>query len=359
MMKRSLGFFAVVCSILTACASAPTKSSSPSADNAASPAEKAAQAVAQRPDDTAPPVPPDGALYTLHCAVYTGPTHILDAKRAKDMLIRITHSNEWYIIQGAEESDLYYGFYKTFDDRSQVQEYTRAQADRAKVTSLVDENGDAIFPQVAFASINLPDPAAPRQWDLANNPGFWTLQIAVFRNSPERKQAAVDAVREFRARGIEAYYRHGEGTSEVYIGSWPREAVQEQDDAVAESNDPAQPLLVVPGPLPSGVDADKVYDNSGRKVKVVMPKLQIVDEGLKRMTEQFPYYYVNGEVAGRKVEQPDHSVKVVPWPSYLIQVPHENNDSDQQAKTDLDQQPSNTQGESGDSTAVPGLGGLR
>jgi hypothetical protein len=286
----------------------------------------------------------------------------MDAKRAKDMLIQTTHLKGWYVVHGAEESDLYYGYYKTFDDQSQPKEYARAQADRVKISSLVDADGDRLFPEVAFASINLPDPPAPREWDLANNPGYWTLQIAVYKGSPERKQMAVDAVRGFRQHGIEAYYRHGEATSEVYIGSWPKSAVAQQDDSVAQSDDPDQPLLVVPGPLPKGVDSDKVYDASGRKVKVVMPKLQIVDPKLKMATEQYPYYYVNGEVAGRKVELSDHTWKTVPWPSYLIQVPHDNNvDADQPDKSDLGEngaaEPSDTTDSS--APAVPGLGGLR
>lgn len=301
-------------------------------------------------------------MYSLHCAVFTGPNHIIESTRTKEMLIRTTGLKDFYIVHQAEESDLCYGFYRTFDDRSQLAEYTRAQSDRAKISSLVDENGDQIFPQVVFGSINMPDPPAPKEWDLANNPGYWTLQIAVYKGSPERKQAAVDAVRQFRAHGVEAYFRHGEATSEVYIGSWPREAVAEQDDSVAQSDNPDQPLLVVPGPLPAGIDSDKVYDSSGRKLKVVMPKLEIVDPKLKLATEQYPYYYVNGEVAGRRVQLADHSWQTVPWPSYLIQVPHDNDDQDEQPKTDLGQDQSGQQNDNSDPTpapSVPGLGGLR
>jgi len=358
-MKRYFPLILLWCFAAAGCSSSPAPRTSAAASASDSDAQVSDNSTSAG-DDSAAPIPPQGALYSLHCAVYTGPTHLQEAKQIKDMLVRSTHSKEWYIIHGAEESDLYYGYYKTFDDRSQVAEYARAQGDRAKVTSLVDANGDVIFPQVAFASINLPDPPAPAEWELANNPGYWTLQIAVYKNSPARKQAAVDAVRDFRAHGVQAYFRHGDGTSEVYIGSWPREAVAEQDAAVAESGDPTQPLLVIPGPLPQGVDGNNVYDSSGRKVKVVMPKLQIVDPTLKRATEEYPYYYVNGEVAGRKAQLADHSWKTIPWPSYLIQVPHENTDSDQQAKTDLGQTPSGQQNDSDNPPpAVPGLGGLR
>lgn len=312
------------------------------------------------PTNDSMPMVPKGALYSLHCATFTGPTHITDAKRFKDALIRSTGSKDWYIVHSAEESDLYFGFYKTFYDQSQLGEYTRAQSDRAKVSSLVNEDGEALFPQVVFVSINVPDPPAPKEWDLANNPGYWTLQIAKYQGSPDRKQAAVDAVREFRARGVEAYFRHGPTTSEIYIGSWPRQAVLEQETSVAQSNNPNENLLVLPGPLPQGVDPDRVYDSSGHKMKVVQPNLQIVDDSLKRATEQYPYYYVNGEIAARRVQLKDRSWKTIPWPSYLVQVPHENEDQEQSTQSGMDRTGAGPQGDTGDSApTVPGLGGLR
>jgi hypothetical protein len=159
---------------------------------------------------------------------------------------------------------------------------------------------------------------------------------------------------------VEAYFRHGPATSEVYIGSWPRQAVRQQESSVAESEDPNEKLVVVPGPLPQGVDPDKAYDSSGRKVKVVMPNLQIADESLKRTTQQYPYYYVNGEIAGRRVQLQDRSWKTVPWPSYLVEVPHENADQDQSTQSGLDGTGASPQGDTGNSApTVPGLGGLR
>ncbi|MGD0770698.1 MAG: hypothetical protein ABSB42_21155 [Tepidisphaeraceae bacterium] len=355
-MKRYFGFVLAIFLGATGCSNSPSPSSSTTDQTAT---DSTAPVTAPPTDDSSIPVP-QGALYTLHCATFTGPSHILDAKRTKELLIRSTGSKDWYVVHSAEESDLYFGYYKTFDDRSQLAEYTRAQTDRARVSSLVSQDGDAMFSEVVFTSINMPDPPAPKEWDLASNPGYWTLQIAVYKGSPERKQAAVDAVRGFREHGIEAYFRHGPATSEVYIGSWPRQAVREQESSVAQSDDPNQPLLVVPGPLPQGVDSDKVYDSQGRKMKVVMPNLQIVDESLKRATEQYPYYYVNGEVAGRRMRMKDHSTQTIPWPSYLVQVPHDNDDQDQPTKSDSDQAGAPHQGDTGDSTpTVPGLGGLR
>jgi hypothetical protein len=356
-MTRNLQFVLIAFFVAACSNSQPSPSklqSSPSADTDTPTA-------AQPPDPNADmPVPPPDAMFTLHCATFNGLTHIEDAKRVKDLLIRTTGSKQWYVVHESEESNLYYGFYKTFDDRAQLAEFNRAQSDKAKVSSLVNDEGEPLFPMVMFTSINTPDPPAPQEWDLAHNPGYWTLQIAVYRGSPLRKQMAVDAVKGFRAEGIEAYYRHGETTSEVYIGSWPRQAVEEQEAAAAQTDDPNESLLVVPGPLPKGVDPDNIHDAQGRKVKVVMPQLQIVDDSLKRATEQYPYYYVNGVVAGRKLQMKDGSWQTIPWPSYLIQVPHENNnDQDQPDNTNPGQSPAPSQGDTGGTSDVPGLGGLR
>jgi hypothetical protein len=297
-------------------------------------------------------------MYTLRCGVYSDALHVTEAKQIKDMLIRQTGWKDWYVVHTADESDIYYGFYKTFEDHTQIAEYQRAQTDRAKVASLLDSDGNPIFPLVSFCLINVPDPPAPKEWELSNNPGYWTLQIAVYKGSPQRKQMAIDAVRDFRAHGVLAYYRHGDATSEVYIGSWPRAAVAEQDSSTAESRDPNQPLLIVPGSLPKGVNPDNVVDDQGRKMKVVMPKVEIVDPTLKQATVQYPYYYVNGEVWARKIQNPDGSEQMIPWPSYLIQVPHANPDEDQQTNTASGGEPANA--DSGTSApVVPGLGGLR
>jgi hypothetical protein len=264
------------------------------------------------------PVPPPGAMFTLFCCAFTGPAHIADSAQAKQYLIARTGLKDWYIIHSEGESDLYYGFYTSFDDPSQTAEYTRAQTDLAKLASLVNDMGDKIFSMVLFVPINLPDPPAPKEWDLKNNPGYWTLQIGIYRDSPERKQAAVDAVREARAQGIEAYFQHGAVASGVFIGSWPKEAAEINDNS-QPTDDPHQPVLVLSSPV-AGSDGQDYYTQDGQKMHVVMPEVQIFDDGLRAAIAKYPYTEVNGEIRGRS--SPRHP-EVIPYPSYLIRVPHE------------------------------------
>jgi hypothetical protein len=296
------------------------------------------------------PAFPPGAQSTLLCNTFGGPAHIVEATRAKEYLKYRTGSDQWYVIHSADESDLFYGFYSTDDERAQDGESRRALADRLKLSSLKDEDGRPMFAQVLFVPINPPDPPAPKEWEVTSNPGFWTLQIGVYRDSPQRKQAAIDTVRDLRANGIDAYYHHGDVMSFVYIGSWPREAVKEQQTS-AKSNDPNQPLMVMSGPL-AGAENAQFQTRDGRKMKVVMPKLEILDPTLKQATEKYPYTYVNGEGMGRKVTKVDGSITVVPYPSYLIQLRPDTNASSADKSDSQEPAPAPT-------SDVPGLGGLR
>jgi hypothetical protein len=298
------------------------------------------------------PVFPPGAQSTLLCNTFNGTAHIVEATRAKEYLKARTGSDQWYVIHSADESDLFYGFYSTDDDHGQSNESRRALADWLKLTAMVDEDGRKMFAQVLFVPINPPDPPAPKEWEVMNNPGFWTLQIAVFRDSPQRKQAAIDTVRQARAQGVDAYYHHNDVESYVYVGSWARDAVKEQDEKSAKSDDPNQPLVVLSGPI-AGAENAQFQTKDGRKMKVVMPKLQILDPGLKETVDQYPYTEVNGEVKGRKVTKVDGTTTVIPYPSYLVQLRPDTSNTDDSAKSD------SQEASPPPSSEVPGLGGLR
>jgi len=250
------------------------------------------------------------------------PTHVPDSDRLKAQLIQRTSSNDWYVIHGDGQSTLYYGFYKTFDDKNNPEEVARAQADRQRVASLRDNSGSTPFAKCAFVSLANPDPDAPPEWDLRNAPGYWALQIAAYRGSPDRKKFAVDAVRAARAMGIQAYYYHGPAMSCVFIGTWPREAVHEDNPDGAMARDPNSTLVVTNQPLPPGANTDNLQTPDGRPIEVVSPKVEIVDPTLLATMRQYPENAVNGEVRMHRVMTPTGEQEV-PDPSFLVVVPHD------------------------------------
>jgi hypothetical protein len=266
------------------------------------------------------PTVPDGALYTIYCMTIDTPTHVPDSNRLKEQLVAKTGSHDWYVIHSQNVSTLYYGFYKTFDDDAQAAEKARAQEDLHRVQALKDDNGDFPFASCIFQPLNAPDPAAPAEWDLKNANGYWTVQIAAYVGSPLRKQYAVDAVREARKAGIEAYFYHGRSISSVCIGTWPREAVKEQDSADARSDDASKHIMVLPRPLPEGTRTDNIYDPDGSKVKVVVPRVQIADPTLTAMMQQYPNNVVNGEVRYHTEHTATGDVQVAD-PSFLVIIP--------------------------------------
>jgi hypothetical protein len=252
----------------------------------------------------------------------TTPTHVPDSDTLKEQLIRRTGSTNWYVIHGEGQSTLYYGFYKTFDDKSQPDEVARAKADRQFVGTLRADNGDMPFSRCVFLPLASPDPDAPPEWDIRRAPGYWSLQIAAYKGSPDRKKYAVEAVREARAQGIEAYYYHGAAVSSVFIGSWPREAVKEQDTSVAQTNDPSKTLMVFNQPLPDGFPTENLHTADGGDVQVVAPKVEILDPTLLTAMKNYPNNAVNGALRMHKV-QTDSGPQEVADPSFLVVIPHD------------------------------------
>ena len=268
-------------------------------------------------------VPPADAQWTIYCQAIAGPDHVQRANMIKAELLRATGLKDWYVIHSDTESVIYYGFYRSISDPKDKKESERAQAELAKMTQLADQHGNRIFAQCLFVQVTAPDPNAPPEWDLRNANGFWSLEIAVYKDSPERKQAAVDAVREARKQGIEAYYYHGPTASSVCIGAWPREAVAEQDQAVGEAaNDAEQDILVLPQPLDirGGVE---VRNREGKRVRALAPRIEPVDASLLAMIARYPTHAVNGNVMITRGKDPAGTITEVPDPSLLVKIPHD------------------------------------
>jgi hypothetical protein len=255
--------------------------------------------------------PPKDARFTIYCLSLTGPDHTARADQVKLLWQQATNRSDWYVVHQEDQSLVYFGYYKAIDGSSR--DAARALADRKMIQSLTDSTGDQPFAQALLLPLDAPDPTAPPQWNLLNAKGAWTLEIAVYQGR-DRKQAAVDSVRQARAQGIEAYYYHGPSASSVCIGTWPEEAVAVEHASV-QSSDPSQPLIVVPDELASRMP-DSATDENGNRVQVAHPGATIADPTLAAAMQKYPQHSVNGYVDMVSVNG-----KLAPRQSAVVRIP--------------------------------------
>ncbi len=110
-------------------------------------------------------------------------------------------------------------------------------------------------------------------------------------------------------------------SSTVCVGTWPRSAVKEQESTDAHSNaDTGQDLVVAASPLPEGMA--KQIENSGRDIKVIQPKIEVLDRSMLAMQQRFHDYSVNGETQVNRITDP-RTGKATDrtQPSFLVQIP--------------------------------------
>jgi len=241
----------------------------------------------------------------------------------------LSSMKDWYVIHSEGESILYYGYYRSTNDPKDKKESDRAKADHAAIDKIVDAAGEKLFSHSFFVEVNSPDPSAPPEWDLRKAPGFWSVEIAVYKDSPQRKQAAVDSVRDARKQGVEAYYYHGPTASSVCIGSWPKDAVREEvvrddpgDPGRIVAPDSKHDVVVLPQPLDPGM---QIRNRDGEQVRELTPRTEIVDPSLLATMAKYPNHAVNGDVFVDRVPDPTTPGKTieVPKQSVLVPIPHE------------------------------------
>lgn len=314
--KFQITSIAAIAILVTACAVPSSAFADPpkmrSGGSKAKPAAKQEKVAESRSDFTASEkqsksnntgtaVPPADATLTLYVLPVTGLTHVEQAKTLKEQLIAQTGLKDFYIVHGEADSALYYGYYRDFIGTADTKEKARAEAERTKIASVKDRAGDLPFRGATFVNVDTPDPEGPAEWNLANTPPdrTWSWEIAAYADHPDRKQYAVDAVREARKSGVEAYYFHGSKASSVCVGAFGAEALKPQDSNVqnkAEGSD--APLVVLPTALPAGMDPDGLFvTENGRRVRanVVVPRIEPVDPNLIAIMRAYPHYSYNGE----------------------------------------------------------------
>jgi hypothetical protein len=295
--------------------------------------------------------PPD-AQWTIICTQFKGPNHVELAKSAKNQLKATTGLNGFYVIHDDGLSTLYYGFYRAVSARErpdmsdeEIKDGERAQADLLKIRHLQDRiNGDQLFPMAGLTPLEPPNPVAPAAWDLRNldrgkadndpTKAFYTLEIAIYKDSPLRKQAAVDSVKALRDyyHRDDFYFFHGKTTSSVCVGSWPASAVIEKSPERRSSDE--QVLVMPQGTLPGM--ADTIRDNAGDTIRPVSLTFEPVDPTMLDTMAKFPRRSVNGDDIQHTYKGRNGGVVIKFDPSLVIAIPRQANSSE---VTSTDEEP--------------------
>lgn len=171
-----------------------------------------------------------GHEWTILCMELPGRGRQQDAETIAQALQTTAgiQPDDVFIKHDDDGSRVYYGSYtrREVDASGRLDIPPKMARDVALVKDLAGPRGGRFFYESRIVPYPTPDVGHP-EWELSNNNGVYTLRIAIFYNEgkmTDRKKYAAEYVDELRARSYEAYYRHGEITSEVYVGSFGENA---------------------------------------------------------------------------------------------------------------------------------------
>jgi hypothetical protein len=266
---------------------------------------------------------PKDARWSLYCASLSGPDRITRTTQLKAYLTARSPFKDWYVVHNEQESTLFHGFYPAIETAENPRAAARAHAERKAIAEWKDENGDKPFAGCFFTPITPPNPVAPAEWNLENAPAdaYWSVQIMAFKDNVLRKQAAVDAAKDFRAKGVEAYYYHGQTISSVCIGAWPKQAIKAQDTDQGEATNEDDTVMVSNVPLPARYKNARMQTADGKRLVAYAQRVEISDPSLQATFDKYPEHAVNYEFQTRKVKVADGSQQDVPTPSFLVIIP--------------------------------------
>ncbi|NOX58902.1 MAG: hypothetical protein GXP29_08605 [Planctomycetes bacterium] len=133
-----------------------------------------------------------------------------------------------YVVHTKRSSRVYYGSYWRPPNK-RTGRFDLTQEIRNDLALLKDftTSGERFFYQAHVLPTPTPD-VGNKAWDMSRNRGYYSLRIALFYNEPgflKRKQAAADYCGELREDGYEAFYRHTDIVTEVFVGSFGRDAL--------------------------------------------------------------------------------------------------------------------------------------
>jgi hypothetical protein len=254
--------------------------------------------------------PPKDAVWTIYCRSFSGEMRAAEAKRCRDLMEKQSGMKDWWVVHQQDASTLYYGYYrsnqKNAEDGKDRKDAERLFSDNLRIRALKDADENAYFPFSLPVQIPQPGDEGPPEWNLLNTPktDYWTILIGLYRDHPDRKKAAVDAVKQLRKDGKEAYYFHGDTTSTVCIGAWPREALSQPEKLDKEgyvAPDSETEIWFTTRPLKK-TDRRDFLTPDGKKIHFVCPEVEIRDKTLEAAKDENPYFYTNGVVLGKTMK---------------------------------------------------------
>jgi hypothetical protein len=267
------------------------------------------------PANDTPDIPKD-AQYTIVCRTFQEESHVQDSRQAQQMLFSSTNMKKWYVVHAADHSTLYFGFYRNNDPRdpNDGPEGQRAINDLNTIRAMTDSQGNRPFSESLLVGIDAPDPEANPAWDITRTKGTWSVEIACFTGTADRKERAVQAVAEARKEGIEAYYYHGETASSVCLGCWPANAAIEVTVADTNTN-PNAPVIITDKPMAPGIAGS--FAKSG--VQTAAYHVDVLDPTLTQALNKYPDHATNNET--RMVTDATGHQKIVEKP-FIFKIPH-------------------------------------
>lgn len=172
-----------------------------------------------------------GVYWTILCMELRGGSSNVDAEQIAESLrsTRGIDPREVRVAHELDRSRIYYGKYLRTPD-AETGKFVIPEAmrrDAALIKDLSSNEGGRFFYDSRPVPVPTPD-VGREEWKLENNPGTYSLRVAIFFDEPgfyKRKEAAAAYCGELRERGHEAWYRHTEFVSEVFVGSFGPDAL--------------------------------------------------------------------------------------------------------------------------------------
>jgi len=168
--------------------------------------------------------------WTICCVRHTAADLADYAERCNelaDMLRRVDglRPKDVRVVTDATSSTIYYGQYVKVPspETGTLRFPPEMRRDIGLIRRQLTPNRYAPFARAVPELIEQRASTVPEEWHVTRAKGRYTLQVAVFYNTPtfsERRQAAEDYVRLLRERGLAAYYTHEPARSFVFVGDF-------------------------------------------------------------------------------------------------------------------------------------------